>query len=407
MMISTVTVVPVILDSKWKRDGSNFVRLRFTLRRESKLVKTNIVVRKEHIGTSGRVKELSLKAKIDELVLETEKKLSLLSSEALSVMHLDDVVRYLTAPTAESFKLDFIAFAKKIISEKTGQSQKTYTSALHAFEAFIAEESFDISRITSTLLRRWESWLVNKYGNGARAVSAYTACISFIHGQARLRYNDDEFGNVLIRNPYQFYHPPKQKQAKHRALQMEDIQQMIDLRPTLTGREKLGVDVFLISFALMGMNCPDLFTCTCTEKQVDVLHYNRTKTRLRREDNAEMFVRMESCAKKIFDEYRTGSKGTAFSFSSRYSTYLTFGENVNEGLAKFCKRVGWKKITLYWARHSWASIAYGIGIDKGVINDCLCHVDREMKVTDGYIQKKWTVLWGSNRKVLDSFDWGV
>lgn len=401
----TVTVIPVVLDSKWKKNGTNFVRLRFTLRRESKLIKTNIVVRKEHMGTGGRIKDLSVKARIDELVLATEKKLSLLSSEALSVMTLDDVVSYLTAPTAESFKLDFIAFAKEVIAGKTGQSQKTYTSALHAFEAFVKKESFDISRVTSTFLRAWEAWLVNKYGNGARAVSAYTACISLIHHKARLHYNDDEFGNVLIRNPYQFYHPPKQKPAKRRALKAEVIQQMIDLRPTLRGRERLGVDVFLISFALMGMNSPDLYSCK--EEQEGVLHYFRVKTRLRRDDDAEMFVRMEPVVSGIFAEYRSDNTDVAFSFASRYSTYNTLTENVNKGLAQFCKRIGRPKITLYWARHSWASIAYNdVGIDKGIVNDCLCHVDRAMKVTDEYIQKDWTVLWDANRKVLESFNWG-
>ena len=178
---------------------------------------------------------------------------------------------------------------------------------------------------------------------------------------------------------------------------------MIKLRPTLTGREKLGVDAFLISFSLMGMNAPDLYSCTFDKK--DIIHYYRTKTRGRRDDKAEMFVRMEPCVKDIFDEYTSSDSTLAFTFSQLYSSYMVFGENINEGLEQFCRRIKVDKITMYWARHSWASIAYESGVTKGVINDCLCHVDREMKVTDIYIKKDWSVLWKANEKVLKRFKW--
>ena len=35
-------------------------------------------------------------------------------------------------------------------------------------------ELMDISEISSSLMREWEEWLRNTYGNNARAVSAYT-----------------------------------------------------------------------------------------------------------------------------------------------------------------------------------------------------------------------------------------
>jgi hypothetical protein len=62
-------------------------------------------------------------------------------------------------------------------------------------------------------------------------------------------------------------------------------------------------------------------------------------------------------------------------------------------------------VTLYGARHSWASIAYKTGVEKGLINDGLCHVDKSMKVTDIYINKDWSVLWKANAKVLKQFKW--
>lgn len=125
--------------------------------------------------------------------------------------------------------------------------------------------------------------------------------------------------------------------------------------------------------------------------------HHRTKTRSRRDDKAEMFVKIDPLVKDLIKEYRATKSKLAFSFSERYSSYQIFGENVNEGLAKFCTRIGYSgKVTLYGARHSWASIAYKAGVEKGLINDGLCHVDKTMKVTDIYINKDWSVLWKAN-----------
>jgi hypothetical protein len=62
-------------------------------------------------------------------------------------------------------------------------------------------------------------------------------------------------------------------------------------------------------------------------------------------------------------------------------------------------------VTLYSARHTWATTAYEVGVGKEIINDGLCHVDRDMKVTDIYIKKDWSVIWRANEKVLARFNW--
>lgn len=400
------TVAPVILDNVWKSDGTNFVRLRFTLRREKKYLRTNVLVKKSNLDKKGNISDVSIREKVEGLVNSTQRILSDIDTEALPNMSLDEVVKYVQRrhEDAQGFKLDFLEFCDQIISEKTGQSQKTYRSAINSFRQFLKKDKLDISGVTSTLLRQYQRWLEAKYGEGARAVSAYTNCLSFIHGQARLRYNDEETGVVRIKNPFQFYKPAHQKQSKHRSVDAELIQKMIDLRGELRGREKLGVDVFLISFALMGMNAPDLYTCAKPQK--GVIHYNRTKTRSRREDGAEMFVKIDKRIQPILEEYLAESGEFAFNFKERYTTYLIFGQNVNAGLRHFTKRIGLdKRLTLYCARHSWASIAYQAGVNKSLINDGLCHVDRDMKVTDIYIKKDWSVLWNANAQVLDVFKW--
>ena len=54
-----------------------------------------------------------------------------------------------------------------------------------------------------------------------------------------------------------------------------------------------------------------------------------------------------------------------------------------------------------------ATIAYSaaVGIDKQIVHEMLNHVDKNMKVTDIYIDRDWSVLWQANEKVLKLFDW--
>ena len=404
---ASVTVSYSIPTNTWKNDGTNIVRLRFCFKRQGRFIKTNLVVHKKDVR-GQKITNQEIKQKVDDLIKRMYKAISHLDCFAMQDMTIDQVVKFILEED-EGFKLDFFEFAQKIIAEKKGQSAKNYQTAINMFRTYIGKETMDISEITSPLMRDWERALVAKHGEGARCISCYPACIAYIHGQARLRYNREEQGVMRINNPFQFYKPPRQRPGRHRALEIEDIQKMIDIRHKLKGREKLGVDVFLISFALMGMNAPDLYTCQLRGE--DILHYYRTKTRARRSDKAEMFVTIDDAVAPIIKEYfaKDGKGDAAFDFCNRYTNYTLFGENVNEGLKKYSERIGRNdkedRITLYWARHSWATIAYACGVDKGIINDGLCHVDREMKVTDIYIKKNWKIIWDGNAKVMKQFKW--
>lgn len=404
--MNNVTVAPVIREQCWKEDGTNFVRLRITFNRHSRYITTNQIVYRDQVTKGGRIKDSDLEFKISQMVKDARDALSMLDTESLQTMTFDQILTFIKRKRQENeaFALDFFEFADSIVDGKKGQSQKTYRCAVKAFKSFVGKEKMDISELTSSLMRAWEEALQKKHGVHARAVSCYTACIAFIHGQARMKYNNEETGEINIRNPFQFYKPPRQRKSKHRDADLSLIQKMVDLRTELKYRERLGVDVFLISYALMGMNSPDLYNCAAPQK--GILRYNRTKTKDRREDGAEMFVKIDPLVEKIIKEYRSTDPKYAFNFRKKYTTYQIFGANVNYGLWKFCERIGYpERVTLYWARHTWASTAYELGIDKSLINDGLCHVDRDMKVTDIYINKDWSRLWEANNKVLSSVKW--
>ena len=377
--------------------------MRITHNRKTKYLPTTVVANKGEYTKEFQLKNTVL-LKLSDLmkqisaIIETK---TVFEWDVLSVEQVCDYISMKLTPDDE-FRLDFFEWADVFMSRKSAGSATNYRTALSSFEKFLGTRVFDISQVTSSLMRRFEAWLVEKHGKDARAVSMYTSSIAAIHTEARKTYNDNELGKVNIRNPFEFYTPPKQKPALKRTIEFETIQKLIDVRDHLGEYHRLAVDVYLLSFCLMGTNVPDIYEAT---RKNDVICYNRAKTKDRRFDKAEMQIRLEPVCNELISSMLDPNNERAFYLHKKYKSYKSIADKANDRLKEVAKVLGVTPFTMYSARHTWASVAYSLGIPKSLINDCLCHVDPDMSVTDIYIKKDWSVLWDANRKVLESFDW--
>ena len=165
----------------------------------------------------------------------------------------------------------------------------------------------------------------------------------------------------------------------------------------------IAKDLFLLSFALVGINLADLYDVKKDAYKDGRLTYNRVKTRDRRKDKAEISIKVYDDILPIFEKYLNKTKTPElFVFKSHYSTKNTFEFAVNHGLKEVGQIIGIERLQHYSARHSWATIAYNdCGIDKYVVHQALNHVDPTTAITDIYIKKDWSVIDRANRKVLD------
>lgn len=420
--MSGINVKPVILEHHKRRDGSYPVKVRITFKRKCKYLPTSLVARKDELNSKLEPKSTSLKTRMLELQREVEDVVSTLSLASLNVLEIEDVVGYVNKKFLEEdvFKLDFLAFGRAKAETMAESSRNGYKSALNALERFCGVPSVDISKITVRFLRQFEDFLyeepsqvknpqtgkvVKKKAKGQRAVSAYMGCIRHLHNLAKIEFNEPDLGIIRIsQNPFEYYTVPDQPKAQHRDIDKSIIQMMIDQRKELKGRESLGVDVFLIGFALLGMNTADIYSCTDIEN--DVIHYFRAKTKDRRDDNAEMFARIEDCVKDLVGMYSDKSRQRVFNFHFKYSTKDTFADAVNKGLRSWIKRNEIKgDFTFYSSRHTWATMAYSAGVNPAIITDCLNHSDNARKMDMVYVNKDWSILWEANKKVLDMLDW--
>ena len=171
---------------------------------------------------------------------------------------------------------------------------------------------------------------------------------------------------------------------------------------SLTIRGKMAKDAFLLSFALVGINTVDLYHLKKGDLKDGVLTYCRAKTDSKREDKALMSVRVEPEAAAII-ERRKGMVGNLLMFATRYGTDSEFNRAMNIGLKEVGKLCKIEKLTTYHARHTWATLARNeVGVTLGDVGEALNHSPRgSERVTDIYVERDFSRVWETNRKVLD------
>jgi integrase len=301
-----------------------------------------------------------------------------------------------------------------------------YSAAINALIRFINQDNINISKIDTEFLRKFKSFIetepsqqgsnrkktTKKNVPKGRAVSAYLTCIRAIYNRARDKYNDEDRGIINIPfYPFKKISIKQEQRTRKRALTIEQIQSIINLpyENEIVGgrwsRFNLAKDCFLISFGLVGMNSADLYYCKSAKN--GVITYNRQKTKDRRDDNAEMKIKIEGCIQSLVDKYKDNER--LFTFHRHYADTHNFNRAINKGLKQIGKKLDIEDLEFYAARHSWATIARSsaVGIDKATVHEALNHVDDKMKITDIYIDRDWKVIWEANKKVLELFDWSA
>lgn len=418
-----VTYRPVLLDHLWKEDNTNFVRIRVTHQRKSRYIKTNILCHKDDLNRSGDIKTGSILDSISDLLKKMRSITNGIDTYDIEAMSVDEVIKLIDEglKKPERFVLDFVDFGYKVAERKSAGNAQTYYVALNALVRFFGGRHPDISEITVRNLRRFEEYLRNekvvkvdwrtgkektiKKDKGRRAPSLYLSNIRHIYKSARLEFNDPDLGKFPIPvDPFEYYSVPKTPASRHRDIPVEVIQMMIDTRESVTRRQRMAVDAFLISFGLCGMNAADMFSCG-KPKRNGVLYYQRQKTTKRRDDGAEMWVKIHPCIREIMNEYMDSER--CFSYHRMYSNKDVFTTALNQGLRGWQKKFKQQDFTFYSARHSWGTIGSSkrCNIDAKVITAGLCHVDESSRTDDIYVKFDWELLWDAQKTILDVFKW--
>lgn len=414
-----LTIKAEIKKSELKVDGTYNVKIRFTLDRKVKRLSTNLFITSKDLTKSLKFKEdTSIKRAIDRLVLYYREQCFKLQLDQ-NHYSLDEIIEFLNGEQEKQQTIDFIKFSREWIASTTIKGAPNYTTAINALVRFIGKEELDINLITLDFLESFKAFLnkereirtkrlmqQGKRVPSNRSLSLYLISIKKLFNEAKKKYNKKEKNLILIPNsPFMELEIPKQEATRKRAISADIIKKLWklpykDMKKGYksTCHYNLAKDCFILSFCLMGINSADLYNAT--EMEGYTIVYNRTKTKDRRLDKAQMKVDIPRLILPLVEKYKDKTGKRLFNFYQYYAYEKDFNKAINYGLKEICTILEIDDLEYYAARHSWATIALNkAGIDKYIVHAALNHIDDAMKVTDIYIERDFVNENKANTKV--------
>lgn len=418
----TITFHPEIQREKRRRDGTWQLKIRITFKGKTRRLGTTVTVTQDDLTRGYKIKSPTLRSRADALVREMRDAVADLNVFALEGRDVDWVIGYIRGKLGvKTFRLDLFAFADRYLKSKGASTRRSYDQALGALERYLGGRELDVNDVTKALLLGFRDYIDAepkmqwnwRTGEASRtekekipqaASSRHLAKLAHIYAAAKEQYNDEDAGVIVIpRSPFTgLLRPVPPPTHGQRNLGVELVQRLIDAE-TGDRRERIAIDAFLVSFSLMGANLADLWGAA--PPVAGVWTYSRQKTRSRRADGARMVVPVPASIDPLVARLRAG-KGQGWLPALRVlgSTKDICTAKVNAALRRWCLREGVPPFTFYAARHSWASIARGIGIEKALVDECLGHVG-DFPLADIYAERSWERMAEANARVLALFRW--
>lgn len=260
-------------------------------------------------------------------------------------------------------KYNFFSYMRNLIknSYSTGKMRRCeiYSTTLNSFMRFCKTENISFGDITPMLLKSYENYL-------KQFVSANTS--SFYMRNLRAVYNkavDD--GLTEQNNPFKRVYTGIDKTVK-RAVSIKVIKRLKELQLSDKPNLEFARDIFLFSFYTRGMSFVDVAHLKKSDLCHGVLTYNRKKTGQR------ISVKWEKCMQEIVQRHGCSDSEYMFPFVRNFIDYRCISSRINKNLRLVSEMLRLSRpITLYVARHAWASIAYSKNIPLKVISKGMGH----------------------------------
>ena len=300
----------------------------------------------------------------------------------------DDVITMFHKLTKESSLFTFmhgvIAQLKQLGKVRTSE---TYTATLKSFMAFRDEQDVPLDGISSDMMLMYEAHLK------ARGVRMNT--ISFYMRNLRAVYNRAvEKGLTQPNNPFRHVYTGVDKTVK-RAIPIKAIKALKELDLSMKPSLDFARDMFLFSFYTRGMSFVDIAYLKKTDLQNGILTYRRRKT------GQELSIKWEKCMAEIIAKYpenktdyllpiikEKGNGRNSVSHQACLNGRVVTDEGkanerrqydnalhlVNYRLKELSTMLKLQRpLTMYVARHSWASAAKSKNVPLSVISEGMGH----------------------------------
>ncbi len=246
------------------------------------------------------------------------------------------------------------------------RTSETYSSALNKFSLFREGKDVMIDCIDAEMMERFEAWL-SKHRLTKNSTSFYMRILRAVYNRAV------DLGATDDLKPFRNVYTGIGKTIK-RALPLALISRINALDLSFSPPLDYARDIFMLSFMLRGMSFIDMAFLKKSDLNGRHIIYHRSKT------GKLLTIKWTDQMQRIVGKYsRWQSSEYLLPILDRQDddmrmAYKRVGARINTNLKKLGKLIGSQSpLTLYVARHSWASAARSKGIPLSIISEGLGH----------------------------------
>ena len=296
-----------------------------------------------------------------------------------------------TCKTVFTFLQEQISRQERMLRHGTAM---TYNNAYQRFKEFRADADLTFDQLTLDMIEEYEAWLTNRrlMQNTIRFYLRTLHTLLYKAIDEGLLSDDNKlFSRVRLA-----YVP-----TNKRAISAEDIRAIQQLVLPPGSIQAFARDLFMFSFYTRGMSFIDIAYLKKKDLKNGLLSYCRKKT------NQQITIAWEQELQVIVDRYSAQTEDTPYMLpiiknmdETEYVQYKRVQTNVNRALKRIGTIAGLRlPITMYVARHSWASIARDMDISISVISEGMGH--HSCKTTQIYLDTIDTSkINEANRKII-------
>ena len=283
----------------------------------------------------------------------------------------DDIVGKFNATTNEQslsgFMQGIINQLKRLNRIRTSE---TYAATLSSFMKFRDGQDILLCEIDGDMIMLYEAWL-KANGNCPNTTSFYMRILRTVYNRAVEKELTEQ------RHPFKHVYTGIDKTVK-RAVPLKAIKRIKELDLTLKPHLDYARDMFLFSFYTRGMSFVDMAYLKKSDLKNGILTYRRRKT------GQQLTIKWEKCMEEIVTKYEDRSATQYLlpiitsPFANERIQYMNALSRVNVALKEVAHLVDLQiPLTMYCARHGWASVAKSKNIPLSVISDGMGHDSEE------------------------------
>ncbi len=275
-------------------------------------------------------------------------------------------------------------FREYIAELENKRTQEIYQATLNKLlSLYDKPEKLSFENVTCEWIRDFSVKLKNDGVKAENARSIHLRNLRAVH-------------NYAIRQGYTETYPwknykIKKEETEKRSLTVEELRELLFADCSKT--KAMYLDYFKLIFLLIGINHADLCDLKDSDLRSGRIYYERKKT------HRKYNIKVEPEAMELIEKYK--GKDWLIDIHDKYRNTHDQLKHFNPMLAGIIDREPFTDLTTYWARHTWATIAYNdLEIPVDTISAALGH-QYGSKVTAVYINPDQKRVDAANRRVID------